>query len=75
MEDKGTGRRTDVRLSGLRENSRQPATAADGWLRGAVAAWNRRPRGRWLANCSLGLCEARCRFEVRAVPPSGEIKM
>jgi hypothetical protein len=39
MEDKGTGRRTDVHLPSLRKNARRAATVADGWLRGAGAAW------------------------------------
>ena len=38
VEDKGTGRRADLRLSGLRENERQAATVADGRLAGSAGA-------------------------------------
>jgi len=51
MEEQGTGRHTDLRLSSMREDTRQAATVADGRLRGPVAAWNWRPRGPFLATC------------------------
>jgi hypothetical protein len=51
LEDEGAGGRTDLRLSGLRENARQAATVANGRLQRAVAAWNRLARRRWLATC------------------------
>src|SRR5215207_9521868 len=45
MEDKGTGRRVELHLSGLREDARQAATGSNGWLRSPVVAWN------WLVTC------------------------
>jgi hypothetical protein len=47
MAQQGTGRRTELLLSTLRENARQAAAVADGWLGGPVAAWNRLARWRW----------------------------
>jgi hypothetical protein len=54
MEMQGTGRRTDLLLSSLREDTRQTSTA-DGWRRVHVVAWN------WLTALSPFCAE--CRFE------------
>jgi hypothetical protein len=54
MEMQGTGRRTDLLLSSLREDTRQTSTA-DAWRRGPVVAWN------WLTALSPFCAE--CRLE------------
>jgi hypothetical protein len=61
VEIQGTGRRTDLLLSSLREDTRQ-TSAADGWRRGPVVAWS------WLT--ALSTFRAECRFEAQAVARS-----
>jgi hypothetical protein len=64
VEDKRARRRADIRLPGLRENDRQAAAVANGWLRGPVAAWNWLPTGEAVYSELLtGVCKAQHRFE------------
>ena len=61
MEGKGTRRRTDLRLSGLRENTRQTATRENG-VAPDGAAWVNSPD---VATCRRAICGAQCRFEAQ----------